>query len=129
MAKKAQTGTINVLKWAIATVLFSMLMGCTTVLIPLTAEGKFVRQIPPEMISPCKFLVVVEEEESGSWTPVDNWRNVLNKIRNTVAKMGGNSYVLIQTTTSANYTNTQVEAYRCPQKTRQRYIEGDSKSN
>ncbi len=114
MTKKVRATTINISEWTIATVFFFLLTGCTTVLIPLTAEGKFVRQIPPEMISPCEFLGVVEEEEIGSWEPVANWRNVLNKIRNTVAEMGGNSYVFLQTTTMGNHANTQVDAYRCP---------------
>ncbi len=119
MAKKARVTTINISEWTIATVFFLLLTGCTTIhQIPLTAEGKFVRQILPEMISPCEFLGVVEEEgERGGGYPEGRlWREVLNKVRNTVAEMSGNSYVLLnQNTPIYNYhVITQVDAYRCP---------------
>ncbi len=115
MEKENQATTIDVLKLAIAAVLFSMLMGCMAP-VNLTGAGTFVRQIPPESTSPCEFLGVVEEEERFSLTEVDGRRNVLNKIRNTVAEMGGNSYVPTLTTTSAGggYTNMQVDGYLCP---------------
>ena len=106
MTKKVRTTTINVLKWAIATAFFSMLMGCT---VNLTEEGKFVRQLPPESTSPCEFLGVVEGKEGTK-------RNALNEMRNIVAEIGGNSYVPTQISGSddAETAMSQVDAYRCP---------------
>ena len=114
MAKKAQTNTINVLKWAIATVIFSMLMGCTVV--NLSEKGRFVRLISPESTPPCEFLGVVEAEVGLAVTPVGTMRNVLNGMRNTVAEMGGNSYVLtyISANDGGGVASSQVDAYRCP---------------
>lgn len=80
---------------------------------PLTEEGQSVRQINADAISPCRFLGVVEGSESFAWTAAGDRRNALNKVRNQVASMGGDSYVLTQTNTSEFGTNTQADAYDC----------------
>jgi len=84
--------------------------GCT---VNMTNEGMNVRQINADAASPCKFIGVVQGSESFAWTKSGDRRNALNKVRNQVAYMGGNSYVLTQTNTDGFGSNTQADAYIC----------------
>ena len=81
---------------------------------PMTESGRMVRQIEASAVSPCEFLGVVTGSEGLAWTIAGDRRNALNKIRNQVAEMGGNAYVLTQTNTDTFGTNTQADGYACP---------------
>jgi hypothetical protein len=92
-------------------VILGLVSGCST---PMTQEGSQVRQIRAEAVTPCKFISVVQGTNSTSWGVARDRANALNKVRNQVAELGGNAYVLTQTNTDEWGTNTQVDAYNCP---------------
>ena len=97
----------NLIVALISTVLIS---GCTA---SMTTEGSQIRQINADAASPCEFIGVVDGSASFAWTIAGDRRNALNRVRNQVAVMGGDSYVLTQTNTSGFGTNTQADAYLC----------------
>jgi hypothetical protein len=105
------THSSHMRRLVIAAVLSIQLTGCTA---PMTEEGLQVRQINADAATPCEFLGVVEGSENFAWTIAGDRRNALNKVRNKVAAMGGNCYVLTQTNTDGFGSNTQADAYLCP---------------
>ena len=92
-------------------VILGLVSGCST---PMTQEGSQVRQIRAEAVTPCKFISVVQGTNNFAWTMSGDRAYALNKIRNQIAELGGNAYVLTQTNTDEWGTNTQVDAYNCP---------------
>lgn len=81
----------------------------------LTDQGRKVREIlPPPSDSPCQFLGVVTGSEAWTMSTSDDRESALNQVRNQVAAMSGNAFVLTQTNTSADKTSSQADAYRCP---------------
>ena len=80
----------------------------------MTEGGSQVRQILPEAITPCDFIAVVQGSENFGWTTVGDRVSALNKVRNQVAELGGNAYVLTETSSDGIGTSTQADAYRCP---------------
>jgi len=89
-----------------------MSSGCAT---KLTEQGRMIRQIQPDWSTSCKFLGVIDASEIDGWDIADNRRGALNSIRNQVAEMGGNAFVVSQTTTSELRTLIQADAYKCPE--------------
>jgi hypothetical protein len=61
----------------------------------------------------CEFLTIVTASESmGSSTAADA-QSAMNKIRNAVAKAGGNGMRIISTTTNQDATTVTAEALKC----------------
>jgi len=81
----------------------------------LTNEGRMVREIQPDWATKCKFLGVIDASEGGGWDLADDRRGALNNIRNQVSYMGGNGFVLSQSTSSGLHTQIQADAYNCPE--------------
>lgn len=87
------------------------LAGCST---ELTQDAFTVRQLPLSSAEKCKFLGPVSGAEYFAWTTSGDAESALNKVRNEVAKRGGNGFVLTQTISSDDGTVTHADAYRCP---------------
>ena len=84
------------------------LIGCAT---PLTQQGRIVRQIQPDWSTKCEFLGVINAYEETDWDVADDRRRALNKIRNQVANMGGNAFVISQISSNGFRTLIQADAY------------------
>ena len=85
--------------------------GCAT---KLTEQGKMIREIQPDWSTNCKFLGVIDAAEYNGWDIADNRRGAINQIRNQIAEMGGNAFVVSHTTTTELRTVIQADAYECP---------------
>lgn len=80
----------------------------------LTSEGRMVREIQPDWSTKCKFLGVLDASEGNGWDVPDDRRGALNSIRNQVAQLGGNAFVVSQGTSNGIRTLIQADAYSCP---------------
>lgn len=92
-------------------VLASSLTACAA---QLTQEGRMVRQIQADWATRCEFLGVLDASEGSGWDVADDRRGALNRIRNQIAQLGGNGFVVNQSTSSGIHTLIQADAYRCP---------------
>jgi len=81
----------------------------------LTNEGRMIREIQPDWSTKCKFLGVLDASEGGGWDVADDRRGALNSIRNQIADIGGNAFVLSQSTSNGVHTQIQADAYNCPE--------------
>ena len=94
--------------------LIGLLAGCAT---PLATKATQVRQIQPEANSSCKFLGVMEVSGGLFYSSLpEAKRDMLAKIRNETARLGGNAYVLTTLVTERgfSYPFAQGDAYECP---------------
>ena len=98
-------------------ILVMLLVGCAT---QLTQAGRTVRQIQPDWATKCEFLGVLDASESRGLmvlvvpdVPVTR-RGALNKIRDQVAEIGGNAFVVSEKSSTGFRTLIQVDAYKCP---------------
>ena len=89
-----------------------VLSACST--IPITEQGMKIRQTTPELTANCRFLGIVGFNAGFGWTHAHEAQNILNKIRNRVAEVGGNAYVLTQETDSIDSVGAQADMYNCP---------------
>ena len=85
--------------------------GCST---ELTPQAQLVRQIPAETKTNCKFLGPVAGKELLGWSTADDAESALNKVRNEVAKRGGNAFVLTKMTSNYDGASALADAYLCP---------------
>ncbi|MGO4395270.1 DUF4156 domain-containing protein [Variovorax sp. M-6] len=95
-------------------VLINLLVACAT---PLAPEATQVRQIQPEANSPCKFLGAMEVSGSFVYSSLpEAKRDMLAKIRNETARLGGNAYVLTLLAVERGFSLplAQGDAYKCP---------------
>lgn len=100
------------MKYYIAVVIALLaLSGCAT---QLTQQGRMVREIQPDWSTKCEFLGVIDASEGNGWDIADDRRGALNKIRNQVADLGGNAFVVSQSTSNGFRTLIQADAYKCP---------------
>ena len=77
-------------------------LGCVS----LTPSGRMVRQLsvrPSD--ADCQFLGIVERNDGLTW------RDTMNALRNSVAEIGGDAYVLVSVDEASGYA--QAEAYQC----------------
>ena len=88
------------------------LNGCVT---RMTAGGAMVREITRSEIALCKFLGVVDGSSSLGNTIGDNQRGALNEVRNKVAGLGGNAFLMLHGFSEVYGTAVQAEAYLCPE--------------
>ncbi|HHI69786.1 MAG TPA: DUF4156 domain-containing protein [Rhodobacteraceae bacterium] len=85
--------------------------GCST---ELTPQAQLVRQIPAEIKTNCKFLGPVTGMELFGWSTAHDAESALNKVRNEVAKRGGNAFVLTKMTSDYDGASALADAYLCP---------------
>lgn len=85
--------------------------GCMT---EMTPEANSVRQITPGVATACKFIGPVSGSEMWGFGTAQDAQSALNKMRNEVAARGGNAYVLGHSSTRADSSVVQGDAYRCP---------------
>jgi len=97
-------------RYLVAVAALLLLAGCAA---QLTQKGRMVRQIQPDWATECEFLGVIDASEGSGWDIPDDRRGALNKIRNRVAEMGGNAFVISQSTSNDFRTLIQADAYKC----------------
>ena len=78
----------------------------------LSIEGAKVAQRDGE-IANCKHLGIVEGSESMGMSVADDRRSALNQVRNNVALLGGNAFVINDRFTTGLNTSIQADAYKC----------------
>ena len=89
---------------------FTTLAACST---ELSQEGQAVRQISLESSNSCQCLGPVTGAESMGLDEAMDVTSAYNKVRNAVAQMGGNAFVVSSTSTSIASTVVQGDAYNC----------------
>ena len=87
-----------------------VLAGCVA---KLTDEGRFIRQILPDMANDCEFLGVVDAAEGSGWDKANDRIGALNTLRNQISLMNGNAFVLTDISSSDSKTLIQADAYKC----------------
>ena len=92
-------------------ILVMLLVGCAA---QLTQAGRTVRQIQPDWATKCEFLGVLDASEGLSWSVPDDRRGALSKIRNQVAEIRGNAFVVSEISSAGLGTLIQADAYKCP---------------
>jgi hypothetical protein len=98
-------------KYILGLTLLLLFSGCT---VKLTPQGKQTRQIQASYANPCKFISSEEVENGSGAMPKDDVRNAKNMMRNKVAEMGGNAYVITSRLTDIGSTFIEFEIYDCP---------------
>ncbi|WP_371931389.1 DUF4156 domain-containing protein [Roseovarius sp. MMSF_3359] len=83
---------------------------CSTALEP---GAERVRQINPNMTDTCQFLGPVTGGESMGIDVAADVNSAYNKVRNEVARRGGNAFVVSASSTSQAQTVVQADAYAC----------------
>lgn len=86
-------------------------IACTT---ELTPGAQQVRQISTLSAENCSFLGPVSGTEYFGLSVAGDTASAMNKARNRVAELGGNSFVLSNTNSSGDATIVQADAYLCP---------------
>ncbi len=91
------------------------LAGCSAV--SITNEGLHVRQIQPNDATICSFLSVIEVSGGLFYSSqTEAKRDMLAKIRNQVAGINGNAYVITSIVVERGFSLpfAQADAYKCP---------------
>jgi hypothetical protein len=96
---------------AIALAATGLACGCAT---QMTAEGAQVRQITPAETQYCRFVSLVEGANYLGNTMDHDRAGALNEVRNKVAALGGNAFVIAGGGSAPIGTFVQAEAYACP---------------
>ena len=80
----------------------------------LTPQGATVQPVTDaQKERACEFLTIVTASESMGSSTADDAQSAMNKIRNAVAKAGGNGMRIISTTTHQDATTVTAEALKC----------------
>ena len=94
-----------------------LLGGCSAV--PITEQALQVRQIQAEAVEPCKFLGIVDVSGGMFYSSLSEAkRDMLAKLRNEIARVGGNAYVIttLVVERGVSIPFAQGDAYKCPQR-------------
>ena len=87
------------------------LIGCAA---GLTRAGSMVREsTDPSVRTGCEFLGTVDESEKSGWDHADDRRGAINRVRNRVAALDGDTFLVVSLETDAFGAYVQAEAYRC----------------
>lgn len=73
-----------------------------------------VREIQADWKNQCEFLGVEEVSNGSGFGVKDDIRNAKNMMRNKVAALNGNAYLINDRLTSGISTEIQFEIYNCP---------------
>ena len=84
--------------------------GCST---ELTPDARLVRQISTDASSLCTFLGPVSASEAFGLDVAGDTESAFNKMRNEVARRGGNAFVLTNSASNLDSTNVLADAYSC----------------
>lgn len=87
-----------------------LLSACET---RLSSVGSQVRDMSGQNVSGCSFIRVVEASEMWGNSVAGDRRSALNKLRNEVAKAGGNAFVIDNFDSNVLQSVVQAEALRC----------------
>lgn len=92
--------------------LAAALSGCAA---KLTPAGARVREVvgADRIRSSCEFLGIIDATERNGWDLADDRRGAMNQIRNRVAEMGGDAFLLVGSDVGDFGANAQAEAYNC----------------
>ena len=88
-----------------------VVLGCTA---QLTRAGSQVHRIQPDAATRCRFLGAVAGSHANGASVTDNELGATNELRNRVAQMGGNAFVLTHTNSNMWRSVAQADAYLCP---------------
>ena len=80
----------------------------------LTKAGALVRDIQPEASSRCRYLGAVEGLQGNGTTSDENEAGATNDVKNRVAGLGGNAFVVRERTRSMWGVIIRADAYLCP---------------
>ena len=87
------------------------LIGCAA---GLTRAGSMIRESrDPSVRTGCEFLGTIDESEKNGWDHADDRRGAMNRVRNRVAALGGDTFLIVSLETDAFGAYVQAEAYRC----------------
>ena len=87
------------------------LIGCAA---GLTRGGSMIRQATDLSVrTGCEFLGTIDESEKSGWDHADDRRGAMNRVRNRVAELGGDTFLVVSLETDAFGAYVQAEAYRC----------------
>jgi hypothetical protein len=93
-------------------VLATAALGCTA---QLTRAGAEVRPVPPEQTYRCTYVGAVEGTGANGPSVADNENVATVDVRNRVAKLGGNAFVITGRSSHAWHSVVRADGYRCPQ--------------
>jgi len=80
----------------------------------LTPQGAAVQPVTDtQKERACEFLTIVTASESMGLSTAGDAQSAMNKVRNAVAKAGGNGMRIISTTTNETATTVTAEALKC----------------
>lgn len=80
----------------------------------LTPQGALVQSVTDaQRERACDFLTIVTAAESNGLSTADDAQSAMNKIRNSVAEIGGNAMRILSTTTTQEATTVTAEALNC----------------
>jgi hypothetical protein len=91
----------------LALALIALLMCGCVAKSPLTPEGRMVRQIQPDWANRGTFLGSVQVQ-------ADCEQRLLNRLRNKIAEMGGNAYVINDRSAGKWFMRLDADAYKIP---------------
>ncbi len=94
----------------VATLALLSLAGCAA---QLTEQGRMVREIQPDWSTKCEHLGAIEASEGNGFDIPDDRRGAFNRIRNQVAELGGDAFVINQSSSNELRTLIQADAYKC----------------
>lgn len=80
----------------------------------LTRAGREVRAVEPATVPRCTRLGAVEGAAGNGPSTAENERAATDRVRNQVARLGGNGYAITARDVNALRTVVRAEAYRCP---------------
>ena len=87
------------------------MIGCAT---GLTRAGSMIRQATDLSVrTGCEFLGTIDASERVGWSYADYRRGAMNTVRNRVAEMGGDTFLVVGSETGSLGAHVQAEAYRC----------------
>ena len=104
---KRATGLVKL--FILSPILIS-LFGCET---RLSSVGSQVRDMSGQNVSGCSFIRVVEASEMWGNSVAGDRRSALNKLRNEVARVGDNAFVIDNFDSNALQSVVQAEALLC----------------
>jgi hypothetical protein len=90
-----------------------LIVGCANLI--LTQGGQMVRQMQPDFRNQCKFLGNHSVDSSGfqSMSHAQEYRNTHTKMKNRVAELGGNAYLITSEFFGGMVAVIDLEVYNC----------------
>ena len=81
----------------------------------LTQKASQVRSISVEQTADCTFVGSASGKMASGWTSGANSLGSLNEVKNQIAEMGGNAYVLTMSHSGDYGSSANADGYHCPQ--------------